>query len=112
MIEKIGTDRDGNKKKLRHFEDAPPCLPTERRAKRHRHRADKEKEKFKITTGFVICWFASLIMQGAIFGSDKPSANDLYATGPYGVNVPIIRNAMKRDGYKFLCRYILFATMI
>jgi len=108
VVEKYANDRDGNKKKVRHFEEAPEVAAGERRAKRHRHRADKEKEQFTITTGFVICWFACLIMQGALFGANKPRANDLYATGPYGINIPIMRNAMKRDAYKFLRRYVHF----
>ena len=106
MIEKYDNDRDGNKKKVRHFEDAPEVAAGKRCAKRHRHRADKEKERFSITAGFVICWFASLIMQGALFEADKPRANDLYATGPYGINNPTMRNAMMRDVYQFLRQYV------
>ena len=108
VIEKYGNNEDGNQKKVRHLEAAPPCSPDERREKKHCHQADKEPKQFVITTGFVICWFTSLILQGALFGGNKPSANDLYATGPYGVNVPIICNAMKRNAYKFLRRYIHF----
>ena len=108
MIEKYGNNRDGNKKKLRPFEDAPEVAAGERRAKQHRHQADKEKERFSITTSSVTCWFASLIMQGALFRSDKPRANDLYATRPYGIRIPIIRNAIKRDAYNFLRRYVHF----
>ena len=85
-IEKIGNDRDMNKKKVRHF-DVPD---RQRRHKKHQHRADKEQEQFTITPGFVLCWFAALILQGALFGEHKPRANDLYATeGANGVNVPI-----------------------
>ena len=108
MVEKIGNDRDGNQKKVRHFEDAPDVPDRQRREKKHRHRADNEMEQFTITPGFVLCWFAALILQGALFGEDKPRANDLYATEGYGINVPIIRNVMKRDAYKFMRRYIHF----
>ena len=90
MIEKMGKDRDGKEKIVRHFEDAPVVPDRQRRQKKHRHRADNEMEQFTITPGFVLCWFASLILQDALFGEDKPSANDLYAPGGYGINVPII----------------------
>ena len=63
-----------------------------------------------ITTVFVICWFASLLMQGALFGADKSRANNLYATGTYDINLPIIHNAMKRYAYKCLCRYVHFCN--
>ena len=38
----------------------------------------------------------------------KPRENDLYATEGYGINVPTLRNDMKRDTYKVLRRYIHF----
>ena len=74
-VEKHGTDRDGNKKKVRHFEETPPVAERARRKKRHRHRADKGKTKFTITTGYVLCWFAALILQGVIVGDSdsKPT---------------------------------------
>ena len=108
VIEKHGNDRDGNKKKVGHFEEAPQLVTKLRRKQKHRHRDNKEKQKFVISTGFVLCWFASLILQGALFGKSKPRANDLYAKEGYGINVPIIRNAMVRDTYKFMRRYIHF----
>ena len=56
-----------------------------------------------LTPGFVLCWFAALILQGALFGEHEPRANGLYASeGGYGVSIPIMRTVMKRDAYKFM----------
>ena len=101
-VEKHETDRDRNKKKVRHFEEAPPVAAGARWGKRHRHRANKAKERLTITTGYVLCWFAALILQETLFSDSEPRANDLYATKGHGINVPILCNAMKRDAYKFL----------
>ena len=98
---KLGHDRDGNRKKRRYLKPVPPLKRGQRRDKRHRHRGDKERKKFKITPGFVMCWVATLIYQGAIFGSNKPGARTMYATGAYGVNIPILRNAMTRNAFTF-----------
>ena len=54
MIEKVGNDQDRNKKKVRHFEDAPDCPPSLRHKKRHCHCANKEKLKPIITPEFVM----------------------------------------------------------
>ena len=44
VVEKIGEDRDGNKKKIRYFEDVLPNKV--RSTKNKRHRVDKEKTAF------------------------------------------------------------------
>ena len=83
----------------REKEDEPPELL---------HRGDKEKKKFKITTGFVICWIGYFIYLGALFGSNKPGGDVLYAGGAYGINIPLLRNVMVRDAYAFMRRFIHF----
>ena len=108
VVETVGTDRDGNPKKRTYLKPAPPLETGERRPKRHRHRGDKEKKKYKITTGFVLCWVAHLILQGALFGERKPPLKTLYKKGAYGVNSPLLRNVMTRDACAFMRRYIHF----
>ena len=44
----------------------------------------------------------------AVFGASKPDAHRLYARSPYGVSIPLLRNVMTRDAYKFMRRYIHF----
>ena len=100
MIEKIGKDRDGNRKKRRYFEDVSNDQDSEVGDKRHR--GDKETKKFAITPGFVICWVAHLIMQGALFGVNKPATSRLYRKSPHGINVPILQNVMTRDAFTFM----------
>ena len=107
VVEKIGKDRDGNKKKMRYFEDVPPLLVG--RTKNKRHRVEEEKQRFKITTGFVLCFMAHLLLQGAHFGSTKPGSERLYRKGRYGISVPQMRNMMTRDAYTFMRRHLHFA---
>jgi hypothetical protein len=106
VIEKIGKDRDGNRKKRRYFEDVWNDQDPE--VGDRRHRGDKEKKKFAITPGFVICWVAHLIMQGALFGANKPATSRLYRKSPHGINVPILRNVMTRDAFTFMRRFVHF----
>ena len=56
----------------------------------------------------MICWIAYLIYLGAIFGSNKPGGTTLYASGAYGINIPLLCNVMKRDAYRFMRRFIHF----
>ena len=107
VVEKIGKDRDGNKKKVRYFEDVLPNKV--RSTKNKRHRVDKEKQRFKITTGFVLCFMAHLLLQGAHFGSTKPGPERLYCKGQYGISAPVMRNMMTRDAYTFMRHNIHFA---
>jgi hypothetical protein len=92
VVEKIGTDRDGGTKKRRHFVDVPAQIEPGVAYPERRHRADKEKKKFSITKGFVMCWMASLILQGAHFGADKRSAGKLWRGQPYGISIPYLQN--------------------
>ena len=106
VVEKIGKDRDGQKKKVRYFEDVPPDL--ERRTTNKRHRADKEKKRYTITPGFVLCFIAHLLLQGAHFGDKKPSTKRLYRKGAYGTNIPVLRNVLTHNAFIFMRRYIHF----
>jgi len=101
VIEKFGKDRDGDKKKRRHFVHVPAKQGRHTTPGR-RHRADKEKKKYNITAGFVICWVAALILQGAHFGADKRSAGKLWRAQPYGISIPYLQNTMTRDAYIFM----------
>ena len=107
VVEQFGKDRDGETKKVRHFVDVPAKVGRNPYPKR-RHRADKERKKYDITPGFVICWIALLILQGAHFGTYKPSAANLWRGAPYGIGTPIYRNTMTREAYQFMRRYIHF----
>jgi hypothetical protein len=107
VVEKFGTDRDGVQKKRRHFEQVPEKLGR-RPYPGRRHRADKEHKKFNITSGFVLCWIACLILQGAHFGADKRSAGKLWRDQPYGLSLPYLQNAMTRNSYVFMRQYIHF----
>ena len=107
VVESFGKKRDGETKKVRHFVDIPATLDHSTYPGR-RHRADNEKKKFVISPGYIICWFAILILQGAHFGSHKPPATYLWREQPYGINIPYIQNTMTRDAYIFMRRYIHF----
>ena len=59
VVEKVGKDRDDNRKQHPYFKDVPSYnngLPTEGR----RHRASNVIKNYDITPGFVMAWFAIL----------------------------------------------------
>ena len=93
-------------KKLRYVEEVYPALEPTTSDKRHC--CDKEKKEFKITTGFVLCFVACLILQGGQFGSNDPSTVRLYRKDRQGFSVSQLRNIMTRDTFTFICRYIHF----
>lgn len=70
VVKKTAKDRDGNTKKKLYFSDCPPLTDGEPTPGR-RHRADNEKKKYTISAGYIICWFAILVLQGAHFGDKK-----------------------------------------
>ena len=107
VVEKFGKDRYGNHKKVQYFEDVRPDLVQSTRNKRHRR--DKEKKKFKITTGFIICFIACIFLQGAQFCSNNPSTARLYRKGRYGISMPQLCSVMTRDAFTFMRRYVHFA---
>ena len=104
VVGKIGKDRDGNKKKVRHFEGVLPNKV--RSTKNKRHRVEKEKQRFKITTFLLLCFMGHLLLQGTHFGSTKPGSERLYCKGQYGISIPVMRNMMTRDTYTFMRRNI------
>ena len=64
VLEKVPNDQDGNPKKKKVLVDHP--LESDgKKTPGICHRADNEKYKFRATAGFVICWVAILIIQGA-----------------------------------------------
>ena len=95
-------------KAVRHFVDVPRNIHGTPYPGR-RHQADKEKKKFRITPGYIFCWFAILILQGGHFGTHKPPASKLWRESPYGLRIPYIQNAMTRDAYTFMRRFIHFS---
>jgi hypothetical protein len=107
VVEKIGKTRDGEEKQTPHYVDVPGMLAGEPYPGRQ-HRADKEKKRYLITPGFIICWFAILILQGGYFGTYKPPAWKLWRAHPYGIRMPFLQNAMTRDTYTFMRRCIHF----
>ena len=108
VVEKFASDRDGNQKKRRHFVEVPAKTGRNITPGR-RHRADKERKQYTVTAGFVLCWVAMLILQGAHFGSDKRSAAKLWRAPPYGLSISYLQNSMTRDAYVFMRQYIHFA---
>ena len=75
VVEKYAKQRDGDgdTKKTLHFFDVPEKLAG-RPCPDQRHQGDNEKKKFCITSGFIIYWFALLIIQGGHFKTYKPPA--------------------------------------
>ena len=55
-----------------------------------------------------MCWVGGLILEHAHFGEIKPLTARFYQDAPYGVNVPILKNIMKRDAAAFTRWYIYF----
>ena len=104
VVEKRGTDRDGNPRKKTHFkackEGDPGC----------RHRADHRKDRrWTFTPGYVLCWFAIVILQGAHFGSKKRDSRRMWRRTPRGLSIPYVRNAMPLGAYEYMRSYIHFA---
>ena len=75
-----------------------------------RHHGDKEKEQFNITTGYILCFIAHIIPQGAHFEADNPPTVRLYRKGRYGINIPHLCNITTRDAFTFMRRYIYFCN--
>ena len=61
----------------------PDLIPT---TPNKRHLGNKGKKKFKITTGYIICFIAYIILQGAHFWADNPLTVRLYCKGHYGIH--------------------------
>lgn len=108
VTEKFASTRDGGTKDVRHFVQVPRYKNGKPFPGR-RHRGDKEKKRFKITAGYIICWFAALMLQGAHFGTYKPPATKLWRESPYGIRFPYLQNAMTSDAYTFMRRFIHFS---
>ena len=110
VVESFGKDRDGDAKRVRHFEDVPAQIERGVPYPGRRHRADKEKKKYTITTGFVLCWMGMLILQGAHFGADKRSAAKMWRGQPYGTSILYIQNTMIRNANVCMRQYIHFCN--
>ena len=100
-------DRDGKPTKKKFF------VPFHRRSKREslpagaRHRADNARTKYTITPYFIMAWVAIAIISGAHFG-DRRNHRKVWMNAPYGISIPYIQNAMPRDAFEFMRRYIHF----
>ena len=101
VVEKKVLDSDGNPKKRPYLETIPALTNGEPTPER-RHRADREQDKWRITPGFIICWVAILILQGAHFSSDKKLLRNMWQCSPYGISMPYIQNTMTHDAVEFL----------
>ena len=108
VIERTADDRDGGSKKRKILVDAPKNADGTSHPS-SRHRADNEKYKFKATAGYVICWVAILILQGALFGTFKPPSRTMWQQRPYGIPIPCVQNCMSGGAYEFMRRFIHFA---
>ena len=106
VLEKKGTDRDGIPKKKSYFVQCPEPRSGQRRPAGARHRAGTESIKFPITLGYMIVWFGVVIMNGSL--SKGGSIRQYYEEAPYGVSCPIIQNAISRNAFEFMRRYLHF----
>ena len=71
MNDKFTKRRDSTTKEVRHF----VYVPRNSNGTPYpgwRHCTNKERKKYKITTGYIFCWFAVLTLQGAHFGAYMP----------------------------------------
>ena len=107
VVEKTATDSDGNLKKRPYLKTVPAMTDGQPTPGRH-HRMDCNQDKWKITPGFVICWVAIIIIQGAHFGSDKKSMRKMWQRPPYGISIPYVQNTMRRDAFEFMRQHIHF----
>ena len=108
VLEKVHDDQDSNPKKKKVLVDHP--LETDgKKTPGIRHRADNKKYKFQATAGFVTCWVAILIIQGALFGSFKPPSRTMWEQQPYGLSIPFVANTMSGAAYEFMCHFTHFA---
>ena len=85
---------------MKHEPDGGKQRAPEGLSKEVRNRCDKERKKFRITPGYILAWFAVLIIQGGHFGSNKPPSKALWKKAPRGIGLPYIRNWMTRDAYE------------
>jgi hypothetical protein len=108
VVEKTALDSDGNHKKRPYLETVPTLTDSEPLSGHH-HCADREQDKWPITPGFITCWVAILIIQGAHFDSDKKSTRKMWQCPPYGISIPYVQNTMPRDTFEFLCWHIHIA---
>ena len=67
VMEREQHDRDGVRKKKKMLVDCEPDTP----GARHHVHNNCSNWNYSITTGFIVAWFAILILQGAHFDSDK-----------------------------------------
>ena len=104
VIKKTVKDRDGKMEKKTHLAGCKEETPGSR------HRADNEKRKYKIISGFVLCWIALLILQGTHVGSNNGNFCSIWRSPPCGFYLPYVRNAMLRNVYQLMQRYIHFVN--
>jgi len=91
-------DRDGNVMKKKRL------IPSRRHEAGSRHRSLKG-DSFPVTTGFVIAWVGILIYHGATHAGQKMN---YWTEGRHGVICPIVQNAMTKNAFDFLRRFIHF----
>ena len=108
VIKTPAPDRDGHLKSRRVLTECNEYTGSEK-TRGARHRADNEKYKFKATAGYVICWIAILILQGALFGTHKPPSRTMWESFPYGLPIPYVKNAISGGAYEFMRRFIHFS---
>ncbi len=65
-----------------------------------------KRREYSVTPGFVLAFIGILMLQGAHFGSSKRSSHKLWQKSPYGLSIPYIQNAMRRNTYEFMHQFI------
>jgi hypothetical protein len=103
VIEKQVKDRDGNPKKKPMLQVCDENTPNARR------RNSNEKKKYKITAGYVMTWHAITIILGGHLGSDKGDIRRAWMKAPRGLSFRYIKNAMTRDAFEYMKRFLHFA---
>ena len=103
VVETERRDRDNNIMKKKRLKICDRSTPNSR------HRTENEKKKYEITPGFIMAWMSILIIMGAHFGSSKRDTRKLWKNSPYGLSIPYVQNAMPRNAFEFMRRYIHFA---
>lgn len=83
---------DGRPKKKKYL--APVSATTNgRQTQGRRFRADNEGKKYTIGKGYILCFIAILILNGAHFGSTKREARKLWRKAPHGLSIPYLQKA-------------------
>ena len=110
VVEAPRLDREGNVTKRSILKQVFPTAKEKFPPGARHHHISGNKRPLFASIGFVIAWFGILILCGAFFrGDSNRGINAVYATGAYGLSIPVIQNAMPKDSFTWLRNYIHFS---